>query len=157
MASYKLVAGSHVDADGKSYDKGDLIQSNDDLIRMFPNKFKRIRGGDNSAKEQSQKSPTPFDMDKAASLSSAEVAKIPQEGIDEDEDDGSELTQSSRDLGEDVTSKFPKAEKGGYKVFCKGDTYFVVDADLPEQTLNEEMLLNKTQVDKFVSNLLKHE
>jgi hypothetical protein len=38
---FRLVGNSHHARDGKTYERGDIIESDDDLIKKFPNKFER--------------------------------------------------------------------------------------------------------------------
>lgn len=55
MSKFKLVGGVHTDENGKTYSKGDKIESDSDLVKLFPNKFELV--GEPVAKAEPSESP----------------------------------------------------------------------------------------------------
>ena len=56
MTKFRLNSGTHFDQ-GREYSKGDIIESNSDLEKVFRNKFTKIDVGDtNDEKKSSKKS-----------------------------------------------------------------------------------------------------
>lgn len=43
-AKFRVKAGIHIDAEGKRYKKGQIIQSDKDLLKAFPEKFEAVGG-----------------------------------------------------------------------------------------------------------------
>lgn len=42
MAKYQVLGGKHYNSNGSVSHKGDIIESDEDLVGKFPNKFKRL-------------------------------------------------------------------------------------------------------------------
>jgi hypothetical protein len=42
MNQYRVLEGVHIDNAGKKFEKGDIVESNDNLIAMFPQKFSLV-------------------------------------------------------------------------------------------------------------------
>jgi hypothetical protein len=99
MARFKLVkgAGPHKSATGQVYTQGQVVDSDDDLVKLFPGKFERLSGApvqDENAVEAPSETRTPFDSAKAP-REGAPVT-VGDETLDEDAPLGEESATSRR-------------------------------------------------------------
>ena len=131
--------GSHAEtgADGRLivYKAGDVIESDNDLAKMFPNKF--IRMGDLVVNP----APVKTDVQRAAEEGFKDVMPPPEEPLEEP------LEEDGNPLGRDVTKRFPLAEEEDFLVFARGGAFSVVEADDPTTLLHEKPLKRKDVVD----------
>lgn len=163
----KEKVGSHSDVNSKgelvTYKSGDVIETNVDLAKAFPEKFERVRVGGETPPlpENIKKSPrlenidTPkeekSDIQKAAEKGAKDVIPPAEEPEDEDDDEDDE---EKVPLGKDVTEKFPGTEEEKLKVFYKkGKGFFVTTAADPFTALNEKKL-KKAKVEIFIDEFL---
>lgn len=126
---FRLTGGSHVAGD-RSYKKGDVIESDKDLVKIFVNKFERLHDEDTPVSKGTQidvpgQAPRPAEAEEEA----AEV-----EG-----------------LGVDVSAEFPEAAEADVLVFKAGKLYTVADADEPTKALNVDALTSKKAVKEYIT------
>lgn len=128
---FRLLHSVHI-AQGRAYQKGDIVESNSDLTQRFPLKFERLTASE-VVEAPSRAVPIP---------SEAPVA-VPSAK-------GGGMTP----FGEDVSEDFPIAGESDLQVFQKGTSLFVVDPDQPAKALNPKALKG-TEVSKFIRTFLK--
>lgn len=59
MAKYKLRSGRHVTED-KTYKKGEIVEDDRDLVKLFPEKFELVGGSSpEAAEEEAEAAPAP--------------------------------------------------------------------------------------------------
>jgi len=150
----KEKVGNHAETDPKTglpivYKPGDVIESDTDLAKNWPDKFDRVKVG------PSEDTPDEDEADiQAAAEEGAKDVTPPDEDEDEDFDDEEE---EKVPLGKDVTEKFPRAEEEELKVFYKkGKGFFVTETEDPFTALNEKKL-KKAQVEDFIDEYLDDE
>lgn len=120
----QLPIGAH-EVDGKTYKPGDLIETEHDLEKAFPHKFRRT-----------ERPP--------AAINQTAV-------IDDDNSDGEDgVVESS--LGENVTEDWPEAAVAGLLVLKKGSRFYVVDAEEPDESLTEKSLTKK-QLEMYLAEV----
>lgn len=92
MNKYKVEAGTH-DQDGVTYEEGQVLESNHDLVKTFPGKFKALSG------------PT---EDTVPKVKTKRITNVVESALDEpaDEEGTSESTES-----ESATKKATGAKK----------------------------------------------
>lgn len=140
----KSGVGSHAEPgpDGRVviHKAGDnaIIESDRDLVTMFPNKFERVD-------EINPAKPEKSDVQKAAEEGFKGVMPPADPPAEQEEEEP---------LGRDVTHRFPLAEEEDFKVFAKGGAFFVVEADDPDVPLNDKPLKRK-DVEQFVEQNLE--
>lgn len=128
MAKYLLKAGSHSgkgDSDvSKTFRKGDVIDSQHDLVKMFGrDKFELLVEAPESA---AAKSDEPVARVKAkVSPAKPPVAQEP----DKAESESANSTAAQEEEAKDVSAEFPDAEKASLKVLKSGDVFGVFDED----------------------------
>ena len=140
---FRLKGGTHADGrppDWKLYKKGDTVESNLDLEKLFPNKFDPIL--------EAPQAPSPVPPTRSrpkqevAVESSVAVVEPPEEEEDEEEDELS--------LGRNVSDQFAKAEKVGLLIFLGDDgKYGIADPAFPKVNMARNRL-DKAQVKKFL-------
>jgi len=162
MARYRLVGSFHqVAQTGETYEKGDIVESEHNLKRAFPGKFKKL-----SAEEDSSSKPKKLAVEEAAPKArKAKGAKSRSVEPDKDNESKSKSkkktkkkskTPSIRDrlkkktnLGKDVTAGFPAALQRSLRVLRTDDSkYNVVHEDDPFNALNEKPM-NKVRTTLF--------
>ena len=110
---FELIGGNHEEG-GKSYKKGDIIDSPNNLISMFRGKFKRVEGGTSEPKR------VPNIPTKNSSPPKGSEAGTPKSVS------GSIKTR----LGPDVTISFLETKGTKFKIHkAAGDKYHVVDGE----------------------------
>lgn len=151
MSLYKLKGGQHNHSDGKTYKKGDLVESEANLAEIFTNKFERIY-----ETEEAPSVGTSFPSVKVSSAKSkVTIVDLPADSKEEDEEEFKEEDEEKEivDRGKEVTKNFPVAVDQDLKVFKKGRLYFVYDMD-PAVPITEEGL-TKAKVKKFIEDYLE--
>ena len=130
---YRVKTGKH-DQFGKVYCKGDVLDTDMDLIAMFPNKFEKV------SKE------TPITKAPAAPTDITPMVpqKNPPAPVPSSEED-------DKDRGKDVTKNFPDAVDMDFKVFIQKHKHYVYDMDNMEKPVNPKPL-KKAEVKKFIES-----
>lgn len=136
---FRVAEGSHTDLEGRTYRKGEVLESKKDLTKMWVNKFERVQ--DNALITKAGKETKPVEDDEEEKLEE-ESKKVEDDTSDED------------DKEEDVTAEFPKAEEAGVKVLKHGKVYGVFDEDDLVTPLHEKPL-RKNQVNGFIKTMIK--
>jgi len=180
MFYFRVIAGLHKDGD-KTYKKGDVVESNRDLTKLFRGKFVRTIKAETplsdvaTAPKLPQPSKAEDKGEKAKAKSSKSSAKkAEEEMIDveaeieeeakiesevEAEEAEAELEETATvDLsayGKDVTDKFSIAKKNEYVVYKKGKFFNVIDPDDGEVLNTEKLLVD--EVKDFIKAYLKGE
>jgi hypothetical protein len=130
MPTFKVLTTQHAGEGNaqkaKTFKKGDVIRDPRDLDKMFRGCFERV----------SEAAPP--------AVSVQDTQETPETG---------ETTQTTNPLGEDVSSGYEAAQRGGLLVFKAGAKYSVADADAPKVALNEKPLKEK-DVAKFLKDYL---
>jgi len=149
MARYKVLEGRHTDSNGKDYQKGEIIESTKDLMKIFQNKFVLVSGdpaADISVKIPAPAPILPVKIPIAAALPNVKIPAplpVPIAPV------APVAPEAGSPLGTDITDRFPAAIKAQLKVFRKGKDYFVTEVSDIAEALNDTPL-NKIQVDEFV-------
>lgn len=132
---FLVVAGSHVEADGTEYVKGDTVETTADLDVMFANKFQRVGAETKDPKDYDKT----FDNDDVMDELLHEKDKPGGTGENAEDADG-EVGETS-EHGTDVSAKFKDAADADLVVFKTEDgTYNVADKDTPGKPLNKKPL-----------------
>ena len=123
---------------------GKVIESENDLVKMFPEKFEKVNvSGAPELPTVEQKAPVlPLASLQETASKKAKGAKVSKEVLAESK------------LGRDVTKRFPHADEEDFKVFSTGGEFFVVEVDEPDIALNPQPL-KRGQVEAFVDKYLK--
>jgi len=138
MKRFKLLpkVGNHTQRDKAgelvtiTAEGGEIIETEDDLCKMFPGKFEEVKIPESQAKKE-----------KTEDTKSKPKKKI--------------VKKKKKSLGRDVTEKFEVAEEEDFKVFyATGRGYFVAEAEDPTTSLNEKGL-KKASVEKYIKKYLK--
>lgn len=125
MNRYKVKEGKHYDVDGNEYCKGDVIETTEQLTKLFANKFE--------------------------DLGPAPVKQAPvQENNGDNGEAGNGAAPVMPEGTENVTAQFPEAAGKELVVLKKGAWYSVYDPDNLEQPLNEKQL-REAQVIDFIN------
>lgn len=122
--TFKVNAGIHLQG-GKEFKAGDTLQSNYDLVALYPGKFSLIAV---APQEEEESTPTP-----------APKQPVPA------------ATPST--FGADVTEDFSNAVEADLRVYRKVANFFVVDPSNPTVALNDKAL-KKAEVEKFITTYL---
>ena len=153
MSLYKLKGGQHNHSDGKTYKKGDLVESEADLTKIFTNKFEKVY----ETEEEASPGVSFPAVKVAQAKSKVTVVDLPVDSKEEEEKELEEVEEKIEEKpekrGKEVTKNFSEAVEQDLKVFKKGRQYFVYDMD-PAVPLNEKGL-NKGQVKKFITDYLE--
>jgi len=128
---FRVLHSRHI-ANGRTFEKGDIVESSGDLVKAFPGKFERIESSVEVARVR------------ASSPAASEAPVVPPSAPDGE----------TSPFGEDVSEDFPSAVGADLKVFQKGSSYFVVDMDTPDKALNAKALKG-AEVNKFIKAHLK--
>ncbi len=157
---YEVLGGTHVEGGRKVYHKGDVIESDKDLVRLFKNKFKEVdpdtptghsamlgRGLDPETSKALAKAAEKKEKEERKKAEKAAEKAKKEEADESDESDGTEEV----DLGQDVTSSFEDELTDGFQVFRKNKKYTVVKKGETE-SLHEGVLRNKPMVESFLED-----
>ena len=131
----KKGCGQHVEK-GRTYKAGEEVESEHDLVRMFPEKFELVPG--QISVPAVPEIPAPITV-KGSVDSENERPTLPKSTSDEDEKPKKKTKGSKH--GKDVTDDFPTAEGFGFKIYEKGGWFAVVDA-------NDGAVINKKKLRK---------
>lgn len=122
-----IACGSHIQ-DGRTYKRGDVVESDVPLDRMFPQKFERFVSSANEPQ-----TPEPEDQSPKGT-----------------EDDVSDVSPGGT-LGKNVTEEFPEAVGAGLLVFKRGAWFYVADPADPDEAIHEKGL-RKSAVGSFIED-----
>ena len=150
MAKYQLIGGQH-EQFGKTYKKGDVIDTPIDLCKLFRGKFQRVitEGGSPVAVQLVQpQGKAPASPEKPPAPSTPKEDGAPKTS----EKAGSGATKDVR--GRNATEHFPQAVDDDFAVFKKNRVYFVYDVDDPDIALNKDGL-KKAEVGPFIQKHLE--
>jgi len=148
--------------------KNDIVESDQDLCKVFCNKFKRLYQEEIDEARLPDKPDIPKpeltnsppsrrvtakgegeDDSLPGSSPKPESEENEEEGVDEDfEDDTPTKDETTTEHGIDVTSEFPTAAKVDLKVFKKGQWHTVIDPD--DGTVLNEKKMRADKVDDFL-------
>lgn len=124
---------------GRKYVKGDIVDSESDLTKVFLLKFRRRKDLEGAPVAQAPVATNP-----------PVVPAAPKQGADA----GGEETPAENPLGVEVSSEFSEAKDSAIMVFKRKDGKFnVAEADRPTEALNEKPL-TKAQAAKLVASLV---
>lgn len=169
---FRLIAGTHADANGNIFKAPAVVEDSRDLTRMFgANRFQPVDQEDKPTKatkpvsniKTAHASPareTPEEQAPKAAAAQSDTGLEFEQG-----DEGDKLGEALKvksSLGENVSDQFPKAVEGGLLVFFnnakkKADQrYFVTEAEMPESAAgkDEQVLKTKKAADEFVAEFL---
>ncbi len=147
MAKYRVIIGQHVQ-DGRSYNAGDVIESDVNLSAVFRGKFELVQ---EPLLTVAAPAPTPEKKQEK------EPEPEPEPDADEQDAEGEEAKEEEESEpleGKDVTASFKIAVDEDFQVIENEQGFWVYDADEPDTVLNKEAL-KKTQVRSFIRNHLK--
>lgn len=164
MKSFKLLVGRHAGqrdvtkkpspSNVQFYDaKGrdglpSIVQTEDDLVALFPNKFVRI---DSDVPALPPSTPTHPSTAPAKAVTYQNEAIERGQGTEEEEE-----SSATYAFGKDVTDQFSTAAKLDTLVLQDGDTFMVVKKTDVETPLNEDgPLPTAAKVKTFLAKLLK--
>ena len=138
---YYVKMGTHVEGDKgnkKVYKKGDAVESEHNLIAMFPEKF-------------STQPINPGEQVKAEVVNKPKNKKTDPE-TDKDDDNIGNVDPK----GKDITEEFPDAVENNIKVFIKGQwcSIFDLDSETPDVAVNEKGI-KKDEVAKALDEILE--
>lgn len=162
---FVLLASSH-NQDGKTYKKGDRIESDVDLVALFgKDKFRRagvkyVEIEDEEEEELGEEEAKPVKKPAAKAAdetkkSSKKSAKKVKEEDTEEEDAEAEKVESK--LGDDVTSKYPRASSADLLILKKGKKLFIADKDDPDTALNEDPIHTDEELNEALDGFTKPE
>lgn len=171
MPKFRLLAGSHNEGgliwENIRGQSAPIIETDKDLDVIFgPEKFLRVsdheeatEGRDISGilpkplqEEGAQEFQTPKKKASAKKASApAKSSKAQQVAEEEEEDEEEEYESVQSELGEDVSSDHPDAQKKGLHVFRKGAYHYVATQDDPETGLTKKGLKAK-DLKSFLKN-----
>lgn len=132
--------------------EGNVIETENDLVKMFPGKFERVEVTGSPVRpivEAKVKAPAP-----APATTQPSVPASSKKAKDAKETKAVEEVSVESKLGRDVTKRFPHALEEDFKVFSTGGEFFVTEADEIDKALNDKPL-KKGQVEAFVDKYLK--
>ena len=145
----KLIAGGkHVEDNGKEYQKGDVIKTTHDLVKLFPNKFELI-SEDPSVDVGSPDIPLP--------KKNKGKGKIAKDGEDVDSSSSPSKKKSEKKTkkirtpkspsphGKRVNKRFSGAREIGVQVFVKDNWYVVTDKSDGELLTDKKLRKNQVQ------------
>jgi hypothetical protein len=141
----KPKVGSHSEKNDEGHievykaSEGRVIETEKDLVAMFPEKFERVKGFDDAD------TPEKTDVSEAAEAGAADIAPPAPTPVPE--------APVESPLGKDRTDKFSHAKENDFKVFSDGGAFYVTDVDDIEKALNDKPL-KRQQVDSFVDEYL---
>jgi hypothetical protein len=158
------------------YKKGEVVESEKELDKMFMNKFERL--GSNEPQEVSAGHPNTREIGPDPDFNDDIMDTQAQElktrrGIDpesprakrnlgravameEDAEEEADDEPVESDLGDDVTSDFADAKKAEMKVFKDGKQYFVADSADPSKSL-EKKGMTKAEMKAYLKEQVSDE
>lgn len=138
LAKYKLLRGSHVGSDKHRYeandDENNIILTNLDLVKKFPNKFSKIEDV-----KSSKQLPTKAEEDSSGSEDTSKLIDEVNEEVDLSE------------YGDDVTADFEIAMQNDLLVYKKGGWFNIFTSD--GEMLNEKGI-RKSEVEDTILDLV---
>ena len=144
---FKVLAGRHVQ-DGITYSKGDVVETNMNLVEMFSDlKFKR-----EFELESKDVKKTPAQPPKKKKVVKEKDEDTTDDVDDEDEED--EDDEEIEPLGDDLTVRFSVATANGFLVFKKNNKFMVAAEGKPDEALNKKPL-KRSEVVKFIESIKK--
>lgn len=153
MAKYRLLSGKYRDRQGNDFVPGQIVTSQANLVRIFPNHFELVETKPAPVVDAPETKP-------ADAPTAPQVAPEPTKAADDQpvESPGEAAPAAATavpDRGIPSTSDFPAALQAGFEVFRRGGYYFVYRPDSPE-AVNEKGL-RTPQVEAFIGDLLSEE
>jgi hypothetical protein len=147
---FKLLVGMHQEGT-KTYKAGAVIESDNELDKLFVNKFQRLRMDPPSAPAAAGRmevATTP-----SAPVSPTATGGIPQPGEQTPPPVAAPVTTpaAAGPKGRDVTARFPIAVEQDYKVFKDGGLYFVYAAEDLTKAINPDGAARKDDIAKLVT------
>jgi len=150
MRYFEVLGGNHVQ-DEKTYKKGDVVETNMDLVTMFPRKFNEIVGPGKKAQKE-VKGKTLNDELKEQGID--DLTGLPKEDADVDID--IDVCDIKSALGKNVTELYPLATENNLVVLRKNSWFHVADADNPDVALNAKGM-KKVAVKEFVEEIIEED
>jgi len=157
MAIFKLnaKAGSHAETDANGqiriYNPGDIIETESDLVTMFPGKFEKVLVMKEGEKP-SVGTALPVPKTVTKQTPTEKPAKSTETGVGATETPAP--VSEVKSLGRDVTKRFPLALDEDFQVFADGGAFFVTESDAPQTPLHPKPL-HKKDVEPFIKKYLK--
>jgi hypothetical protein len=150
--------GNHAETDPKTGEitvyhanEGKIIESQHNLVQLFPDKFERVNIGGVTEQEKEE-------VQKAAEKGAKDI--LPKQESNEEEIEDTEEKEEEKGeivpIGKDVTEeKFPEAKEQDFKVFYSKEDrgYFVTEFEDISTALNDEPL-KKREVNPFIESYL---
>jgi len=146
---FRLLSGRYY-KDKETFNKGDIVESDKDLCKMFGNRFEKVvepQPAPSPVMEQTFHHPPPEKEGVEATESappSPIVSTLPED----------KKFVENIDFGLDVSDEFPDAITANVKVFLKDEHYSIVDGG-NNHMLNEKPFKKTTRVQKFLTRLLE--
>jgi hypothetical protein len=141
MPKYKVLAGQHMHFD-KLYKKGDVIETDLDLLSLFENKFQRVHEQP-TVPVKSETPVTPVTVEKVA------------DGNVISHTNPVEKTEPEVNRGVDVTKNFPKAVDEDFLIFReKKNCHYIYDPDDMAAPINKEPLV-RSDIEKYIIKYLE--
>lgn len=136
---FELISkGEHLHSDGKTYTKGQVIETEQPLDKLFANKFKRL------------------DKDEEKEYTRPEIPLAEEGGEKTTSSPPSSSTKRKRSpFGKHISSQFDNTAEAGVKVYIKDHWCTVVDSDSGEAVSTKK--LRKKDVQDFIDGLLSQE
>lgn len=125
------------------YRKGDIVETNMDLMKKFPNKFQPVFEGGGAAIPEVQETAAP-DLQQE------------QQEAEEQGDDIAETKPQEEVREEDVTHQFKIAVDEDFKVIKKGSNEYLVFDNTDQVFVNEEPV-KRNQVKRLITDYLESE
>lgn len=158
MPKFELLAKSfdNTNEDGRTYKKGDIVDSPHNLAASFRGRFRRVEA--TAADFRPLPGPPIAYTDRP--LTAPQMAiQAPQPGgpvVATQPAETDEAGAPGEAIGQDVTARFPKAVEQDYKVYKRGPKFFVYDADEPAKAINPDGA-KRDEVDAIIDKDLKSE
>jgi hypothetical protein len=155
MRKFKVTGGGYNDGK-RSYKRGDVVESDLDLAKMFRNQFEEIRAGsaagegDDGSKPSPAPAPVPAKKQKQKQPPETEPEKTDSKATTKKVKKKNDSTKKS--ARKNATKRFPIAVEEDFKVLREGDEYFVIDLDTKEQI--HEAPLVKSAVESTIKAYL---
>lgn len=156
-----------------AYEPGDIVESNRPLDKIFVNKFKRLAGPASQYASHGGEDDDEDDVEAEWPVTSVEDARVKRADrhlteeqlknkkhlIPKLKSKKGKVTDEElqKKFGEEVTSDFEGAEDADLRVFKKGNTYHVSDADDPSNPISPKQGLKKDDAKKFLQKYTENE
>lgn len=166
---FRIKEGSHASGGAANvlYKQGDVIESDEDLCKIFVNKFERVDETPKSVVVTGPaRAPKEGKISAIAAQHEEELSALERGPQGDDAkihatDDDQEADEEEHDpaeakgpLGTNVTDRFEKATKADVAVWVKNRKYNVTDSQTNDKALNDKPL-TKTEVDKYIDSMLE--